>query len=69
MTSDLCVQRGTEGDCPDKNILHPFAESTFDQALRNPIHTLAIPVDNYLEEFEREKQQKDSKTFLILYVL
>lgn len=30
---------------------------------------LAIPVDNYLEEFEREKQQKYSKTFLILYVL
>lgn len=30
---------------------------------------LAIPVDNYLEEFEREKQQKHSKTFPILYFL
>lgn len=39
VTSDLCVQRAMEGDCPDKNILHPFAESTFDQALRNPVHS------------------------------
>lgn len=37
--NDLCAQRTMEGDYSDKNILHPFAESTFDQALRNPIHT------------------------------
>lgn len=30
---------------------------------------LAISVDNYLERFEREKQQKPSKTFPILYIL
>lgn len=30
---------------------------------------LAIPVDNYLEGFEREKQQRHSKTFPVLYIL
>lgn len=69
VTDDLCVQRTMEGDHSDKNIYILLQSLPLIKHSEIIFTALAIPVDNYLEGFERVKQQKYSKTFLILYIL
>lgn len=70
MTNDLCVSEE-----PWKVMIQTRTFYIPLQSLPSIEHSeilftaLAIPVDNYLEGFEREKQQKHSKTFPILYIM